>query len=79
MTDHCRLYATDCFAYGKNGTCNVLAQTTGYTAECPFRKTREQRMHEHSVAAQKLVNMGRDDLIRRYMIDNRYLSMEGSK
>jgi hypothetical protein len=36
-------------------------------------------MHEHSAAIQKLVNMGRDDLVRKYMIDNRYLSMEGSK
>lgn len=62
--EHCR--KVDCFAFGFYGKCMALSRTNFADGECPFYKTKEERLKGHLESIKTLEDKGRYDLIEKY-------------
>ena len=63
----CPMAQWDCAARSDRGLCVALRDIDyGPGKPCPFYKTAEQKANDEAKACDRLVRLGRDDLLARY-------------
>ena len=70
----CRQETEDCFARNRRGNCDVLTDTGYPCGECPFYKSEHVSEDECLMTYERLVVLGRTDLIGKYEICDQGLS-----
>ena len=64
----CRQVMADCFARNRRGNCSLLVDTDYPCGSCPFYKTEKMLQEEGRNTYNRLVRIGRVDLILKYRV-----------